>query len=107
MKDSAVRVLCVSAAVLRLRSVAERSARSADLRDALTELRSVAQGRYREDITELLGEPSDEAAVAVGRQLLKLRTIAGTIAVTCRIIPNAPRADARPRYARVRCAPLP
>jgi len=101
MKDPAVRVLRDSAAVLRLPSVAERSARSADLRDALTELRGISEGRYREDITELLGESSDEAAVAVGRQLLNRRTIAATIAVTGRIIRNAAAADARPVWARV------
>jgi uncharacterized membrane protein YccC len=67
----------------------------------------VAQGRYREDITELLGEPSDEAAVAVGRQLLNRRTIAATIAVTGRIIRNAAAADARPVWARVLGRQLP
>jgi uncharacterized membrane protein YccC len=107
MQDPAVRVLRDSAAVLRLPSVAERSARSADLRDALSELRLIAQGRYREDITELLGESSDEAAVAVGRQLLNLRTIAATIAVTGRIIRNAAAADARPVWARVLGRQLP
>lgn len=101
MKDPAVRVLRDSAAVLRLRSVAARAARSADLRDALTELRSVSQGRYRDDITELLGESSDEAAVDVGRNLLNRRTIAATVAVTGRVIRNAAAADARPVWARV------
>jgi uncharacterized membrane protein YccC len=101
MKDPAVRVLRDCAAVLRLPSVAERAARSADLRDALTELRSVSQGRYREDIAELLDESSDAAAVAVGRNLLNRRTIAATIAVTGRIIRNAAAADARPVWARV------
>jgi uncharacterized membrane protein YccC len=107
MKEPAVRVLRDSAAVLRLPSVAERAVRSADLRDALTELRVIAQGRYREDITELLGEPSDEAAVAVGRRLLNRRTIAATIAVTGRIIRNAAAADARPAWARVLGRQLP
>jgi uncharacterized membrane protein YccC len=101
MRDPALRVLRDSAAVLRLPSVAERAVRSADLRDALAELRSVAQARYREDITELLGESSDEAAVAVCRELLNVRTIAATIAVTGRIIRNAAAADARPVWARV------
>jgi uncharacterized membrane protein YccC len=101
MKDPAVRVLRDSAAVLWLPSVAERAARGADLRAALTELRSVAQGRYRDDIGELLGEPSDVAALAVGRNLLNRRTIAATIAVTGRIIRNAAAADARPVWARV------
>ncbi|HZN85124.1 MAG TPA: FUSC family protein [Mycobacterium sp.] len=101
MKDPAVRVLRDSAAVLRLPSVAGRAERSADLRDALTELRSVSQGRYREDIAELLGESSDGAAVEIGRTLLNRRTIAATIAVTGRIIRNAAAADARPVWARV------
>jgi uncharacterized membrane protein YccC len=101
MKDPAVRVLRDSAAVLRLRDAAQRAARSADLRDALAELRSVAQARYRDDITELLDESSDDAAVAVGRKLLTLRTIAATVAVTGRIIRNAAAADARPVWARV------
>ncbi len=101
MKEPAVRVLRDSAAVLRLRSVADRAARSADLRDALAELRSVASGRYREDIAELLGEADDTAAIAVGRTLLNRRTIAATIAVTGRVIRNAAAADARPVWARV------
>jgi uncharacterized membrane protein YccC len=101
MKDPAVRVLRDSAAVLRLRSVAARAARSADLRDALTELRSVSQSRYRDDIAELLGESSDAAAVDVGRNLLNRRTIAATVAVTGRVIRNAAAADARPVWARV------
>jgi uncharacterized membrane protein YccC len=101
MRDPALRVLRDSAAVLRLPTVAERAVRSADLRDALAELRSVAQSRYREDITELLGESSDEAAMAVGRELLNVRTIAATIAVTGRVIRNAAAADARPVWARV------
>ena len=101
MRDPAVRVLRDSAAVLRLRNVAARLERSADLGEALTELRSVSQGHYREDITELFDEPSDAAAVAVGRKLLNRRTIAATIAVTGRIIRNAAAADARPVWARV------
>ncbi|MBP1818406.1 FUSC family protein [Mycobacterium sp. OAE908] len=101
VKPPAVRVLRDSAAVLRLRSVSARVERSADLREALTELRSVAQGHWREDLTELLGESSDTAAVEVGRNLLNRRTIAATVAVTGRIIRNAAAADARPVWARV------
>ena len=101
MKDPAVRVLRDSAAVLRLRNGAARLERSADLREALTELRSVSQGHYRDDIAELLDESSDAAAVAVGRMLLIRRTIAATVAVTGRIIRNAAAADARPVWARV------
>ncbi len=101
MRDPAVRVLRDSAAVLRIPDVAQRAARGADLREALSELRSVARGRYREDIIELLGEANDGAAVDVGRRLLNRRTIAATIAVTGRIISNAAAADARPVWARV------
>jgi len=101
VKEPAVRVLRDCAAVLRLRSVSARVERSADLRDGLTELRSVAQGHWREDITELLGESSDAAAVEVGRNLLNRRTIAAAVAVTGRIIRNAAAADARPVWARV------
>jgi uncharacterized membrane protein YccC len=101
VKEPAVRVLRDCAAVLRLRSVSARVERSADLRDALTELRSVAQGHWREDLTELLEESSDAAAVEVGRNLLNRRTIAATVAVTGRIIRNAAAADARPVWARV------
>ncbi|AGB20510.1 hypothetical protein Mycsm_00046 [Mycobacterium sp. JS623] len=101
VKEPAVRVLRDCAAVLRLRSVSARVARSADLGEALTELRAVAQGHWREDLTELLGEASDAAAVDVGRNLLNRRTIAATVAVTGRIIRNAAAADARPVWARV------
>ncbi|MFG1934856.1 FUSC family protein [Mycobacterium sp. NPDC048908] len=101
MKDPAVRVLRDCAAVLRLRDVSERLALSAHLRDALTDLRSISQGHYREDIVAVLDEANDAAAVVVGRKLLKRRTIAATIAVTGRIIRNAAAADARPVWARV------
>ncbi len=101
MKQPAVRVLRDSAAVLRIRDVSERLARSAHLLDALTELRAVSQGHYRDDITAVLDEASDETAVEVGRKLLNRRTIAATIAVTGRIIRNAAAADARPVWARV------
>jgi uncharacterized membrane protein YccC len=101
MRPPAVRVLRDSAAVLSVPDVAERAARSADLSDALAELRSVAHGRYREDIIEILDEPDDATAVAVGRKLLNRRTISAAVGVTGRIIRNAAAADARPVWARV------
>lgn len=101
MRDPAVRVLRDSAAVLRIRDVAQRDARSADLREALAEQRAVAQGTYREDIVQLLREADDAAAVEAGRKLLNRRTISATVAVTGRIIRNAAAADARPVWARV------
>ena len=101
MRDPAVRVLRDSAAVLRIRDVAERNARSADLGEALAELRAAARGTYREDVVQLLREADDAAAVEVGRKLLNRRTISATVAVTGRIIRNAAAADARPVWARV------
>ena len=50
--------------------------------------------------TEMLGEPDDAAAVAVGRALLNRRTIAATIGATGRVIAAAAAADARPVWAR-------
>ncbi len=101
MRDPAVRVLRDCAAVLRIRGRAERSARSNDLREALAQQRSVAQGTYRTDIVELLDAPDDATALAIGRTLLNRRTISATVAVTGRIIRNAAEADARPVWARV------
>ncbi|MDV3123302.1 FUSC family protein [Mycobacterium sp. 21AC1] len=101
MRDPAVRVLRDCAAVLRIRDVAARTVRGVDLQEALREQRSVAQGSYREDIVEILGETDDEAAVTIGRTLLERRTISATIAVTGRVIGNAALADARPVWARV------
>jgi uncharacterized membrane protein YccC len=101
MKEPLIRVLRDSAAVLRISDRSARSARSEDLNAALTELRAIAQGRYREDILEILASSSDAAAVAVGRQLLGRRTFSATVGVTGRIIRNAAAADARPVWARV------
>ena len=101
LKPPLVRVLRDCAAVLSISEKSGRAARGADLNSALAELRSIAQGRYREDIIEILGEPDDAAAVAVGRKLLARRTFSATVGVTGRIIRNAAEADARPVWARV------
>ncbi len=101
LKPPLVRVLRDCAAVLSVPDPAARAARGADLNSALAELRSIAYGRYREDIIEILGEPDDAAAVAVGRKLLGRRTFSATVGVTGRIIRNAAQADARPVWARV------
>jgi len=100
MKEPAVRVLRDSARVLSISRPADRAASRDELAAALAELRSVARGRYREDIAEVLGEPDDESAVAVGRRLLTRRTIAATIGATGRVIAGAAAADARPVWAR-------
>ncbi len=101
MKAPLVRVLRDSAAVLLTPNVAQRAASADDLSAALAELRPIAQGRYREDIIEILGESDDDAAVAVGRKLLGRRTFSATVGVTGRLIRNAAAADARPVWARV------
>ena len=64
------------------------------------QLRSVARGRYREDVVAILGAPDDAAAIELGRQLLNRRTIAATIGATGRVIAAAAAADARPVWAR-------
>ncbi|SEH56229.1 Uncharacterized membrane protein YccC [Mycolicibacterium rutilum] len=101
MRDPLIRVLRDCAAVLRIPDVAQRAARSRDLDDALTGLREIAQGRYREDLLEILGSTDDAAAVGVGRNLLGRRTFSATVGVTGRIIRNAAAADARPVWARI------
>ena len=100
MKDPAVRVLRDSAAVLRITRVARRDAARADLELALVDLRTVARGRYREDLAAILGAADDAQAVEMGRELLRRRTIAATIGATGRIIAAAAAADARPVWAR-------
>ena len=56
LKTPLVRVLRDCAAVLSISEPSARAARGADLNSALAELRSIAQGRYREDIIEILGD---------------------------------------------------
>ena len=71
------------------------------LASALDEQRTLAQSRYRDDIVEILGEPSDAAAIDSGRRLLSLRTISACVGATGRVIRLAAAADARPVWARV------
>lgn len=101
MKPPIMRVLQGSAAVLRVSKRADRAAHARDLDEALTELRGIAQGRYREDIEQILAVPDDATAVEVGRTLLGRRTFSATVGVTGRIVRNAALADARPVWARV------
>ena len=100
MQAPGVRVLRCSAAVLRQTRVADRTADRANLEAALIQLRSVARGRYREDIVAILGADDDDTAVALGRELLNRRTVAATIGATGRVIAAAAAADARPVWAR-------
>jgi hypothetical protein len=101
MKEPAITVLRYSARVLDVWLGAHRAASRAELDVALAELRSVAHGRYRQDIVAVLEQPDDDSAVAVGRALLTRRTIAKTVGLTGRVIAGAAAADARPVWARV------
>lgn len=96
-----VAVLRDCAAVLSISDPRLRATRGAELTAALTDLRAVAQGSYREDIEQILAVPDDATAVEVGRVLLGRRTFSATVGVTGRIIRNAALADARPVWARV------
>ncbi|WNG93003.1 FUSC family protein [Mycobacterium sp. ITM-2016-00318] len=100
MQAPGVRVLRCSAAVLRETRAADRTTDRANLEAALIHLRSVARGRYRQDVEAILGAPDDDAAVAIGHRLLDRRTIAATIGATGRVIAAAAAADARPVWAR-------
>ena len=100
MTEPAVRVLRKSAGVLSIPRPADRDACRSELATALADLRSVAHGRYRDDIVAILDEADDDAAVALGRRLLKRRTVAGMIGATGRVIAAAAAADARPVWAR-------
>ncbi|HKV18890.1 MAG TPA: FUSC family protein, partial [Mycobacterium sp.] len=101
MQAPGIRVLRSAAAVLRETRADERTADRANLEAALIHLRSVARGRYRQDVEAILGAPDDDAAVAIGHRLLNRRTMAATIGATGRVIAAAAAADARPVWARV------
>ncbi|MGZ6777679.1 MAG: FUSC family protein [Mycobacterium sp.] len=107
MQQPGIRVLRCSAAVLRETRAADRTTERADLEAALIHLRSVARGRYRDDVEAILGAPDDAAAVELGRRLLNRRTIAATIGETGRVIAAAAAADARPVWARALGVGLP
>lgn len=99
-KDAVGRVLRSAAAVLRISRPRGRELARAELAAALTVLRATAQGRWREDLDAILAAPDDDQAVALGRDLLRRRTIAATVGATGRIIAAAAAADARPVWAR-------
>ncbi|KMO71638.1 Inner membrane protein YccS [Mycolicibacterium chubuense] len=99
-RNAVVRVLRCAAAVLRISRPADRDVARAELEAALIVLRTTARGRWREDLDEILSAPGDEHAVALGRELLRRRTIAAMIGATGRIIAAAAAADSRPVWAR-------
>jgi hypothetical protein len=100
MKRPAINVLRCCARVLDVSRLPHRATDRAELKRTLDELRTVARGRYRENLTEILGEPDDDAAVSVGRELLSRRTIATMIGLIGSIIGDAAAADVRPVWAR-------
>jgi uncharacterized membrane protein YccC len=101
MTEPAVRVLRASARLLRIARVADRAPARAELDQALTDLREVAQGRYRDDIADMLNAADDSEAVEIGRRLLTRRTFGATVGATGRVIAAAAAADARPVLMRV------
>lgn len=101
MRIPLVRVLRACANVLRTPRGEDRARYQAELDAALADQRVIAVGRYRDDIVEILGEPSDAAAIGAGRRLLSLRTISGCVGATGRVVRAAAAADARPVWARV------
>jgi hypothetical protein len=100
MQAPGIRVLRCSAKVLERSRAADRTTDRANLEAALMQLRSVARGRYRNDVEKILGAPDDDTAVVLGRELLNRRTIAATIGATGRVIAAAAAADARPVWAK-------
>jgi uncharacterized membrane protein YccC len=107
IKPPAVRVLRASAQVLEKSVAADGTGSRAELTIALDDLDSAQTGTYSDDLVELLGAASDDAAVAVGRKLLDCRAIAATVCLTGRAIGTAAAADARPVWARLLGRQLP
>ncbi|CAJ1586576.1 FUSC family protein [[Mycobacterium] wendilense] len=107
MAGPSVRVLRACDRLLRITRVADRAASRAELDAALAELRSVARGRYREDVAEVLRSDCDESAIVVGARLLQRRTFGATVMTTGRVIAGAAAADARPVLMRVLGRQLP
>jgi len=101
MRIPIVRVLRESAAVLRSPRGADRARHRAALVTALAEQRAASQSRYRSEVLEILGEPSDAAAIGTGRRLLTIRTFSACVGATGRVVGLAADADARPVWARV------
>ncbi|WP_179470243.1 FUSC family protein [Mycolicibacterium vinylchloridicum] len=101
MCEPVVRVLRDCAQVLQITRPGARTAERAHLAEASANLRTIAIGSYRQDIVDILAEPDDDEAVALGRTLLNRRTIGAAVGVTGRLIASAAAADARPVWARV------
>ena len=100
VNTAAVDVLRCCARVLDASQLAHRAENRTALDETLPRLRSLARDAYRDDVLMILSAPDDAAAIRTGRQLLKCRMIATTIALTGRVIAAAAAADARPVWAR-------
>lgn len=99
-KGAVVRVLRCAATVLQSSEPADRDRARIELEAAISALRTIARGRWREDLDTILSAPDDGQAIEMGRKLLRRRTIAATIGATARVIAAAAAADARPVWAR-------
>jgi Fusaric acid resistance protein-like len=97
VKQPAIDVMRCCAKVLE----APKAADWTTLDQTLPRLRTLARGRYRDDVRLIIRAPDDAAAVAVGRRLLTCRVVVTTIGLAGRVIAAAAAADARPVWARV------
>lgn len=100
MTQPVIAVLEGSAKVLLRSSPAQRDLDRAALDRAVTDLRSLEGGRYRVEVTQILGETDDATAVAIGRKVLNRRTITTAVALTGSVVAASAAADARPVWAR-------
>jgi uncharacterized membrane protein YgaE (UPF0421/DUF939 family) len=99
-KRPTIDVLRCCARLLDVSQVADRAIHRAALDQALPQLRSLARGRYREDVARILEASDDTAAVAVGRRQLWCRVLVIIIGLSGRVIAAGAAADARPVWAR-------
>lgn len=92
-----VAVLRSSAEVLRSPS----AQRANELAGVVAAHRLIAYAHYDSDIHDILSEPDDDDAVALGHTLLSRRTMSATIGLTGSIIASATLTDARPLMDRM------
>src|SRR6476620_8175584 len=95
-----VAVLRCCARTLNAALVSPKAVDWEELDAKLAELRAVARGRDREDVSAMFAAEDDEDAMVLGRGLFWRRTIATTVDLTGRMIAAAAAADARPVWAR-------
>lgn len=94
----------LSVAVLRSSAEVLRSPgtqRANELAGVVAAHRLIAYAHYDSDIHDILGEPDDDAAVALGHTLLNRRTMSATIGLTGTIIASTALIDARPLIDRI------